>query len=128
MALQRRAGPPSFQRMLIREFDEGDWAQVWAIIAEVVRAADTFPYDPGMTVESAYPMWVEAPPGRTVVAADGEAVLGTAKMGTNRPGPGDHVATASFMVAREARGRGVGTALCRHALAWARERGWQTAG
>ncbi|QGN48400.1 GNAT family N-acetyltransferase [Micromonospora sp. WMMD558] len=110
--------------MRIREFDDADWAQVWLIVAEVVRAADTFAYDPGLTAGAAYPMWVEAPPGRTVVAVDGGAVLGTAKMGTNRPGPGDHVATASFMVAREARGRGVGTALCRHALAWARERGY----
>jgi ribosomal protein S18 acetylase RimI-like enzyme len=31
------------------------------------------------------------------------------------------VATASFMVAADARGRGVATALCRFALDWARE-------
>ncbi|HEX5080162.1 MAG TPA: GNAT family N-acetyltransferase [Geminicoccaceae bacterium] len=47
-------------------------------------------------------------------------MLGTAKMGLNRPGPGSHVATASFMVASDARGRGVATALCRFALDWAR--------
>lgn len=69
-------------------------------------------------------MWVESPPGLTVVAVDGDRVLGTAKMGTNRPGPGAHVSTASFMVAADARGRGVGTALCRYALDWARERGY----
>ena len=69
-------------------------------------------------------MWVERPPGLTVVADDGGRVLGTAKMGTNRPGPGSHVATASFMVATAARGHGVGTALCHHALDWARERGY----
>lgn len=45
-------------------------------------------------------------------------------MGTNRPGPGSHVSTASFMVAEDARGRGVGTALCRFALDWARTRGY----
>ncbi|GAB3933918.1 hypothetical protein GCM10027614_05950 [Micromonospora vulcania] len=75
-----------------------------------------------MTADAAYAVWVEPPPGRTVVAVDGERVLGTAKMGTNKPGPGAHVATASFMVAADARGRGVGTALCRDALAWARQR------
>ncbi|MEH0970550.1 GNAT family N-acetyltransferase [Micromonospora sp. CPCC 205546] len=110
--------------MHVREFQEPDWAQVWPIVHEVVRAQETFPYDPGLTAEQAYDLWVEAAPGRTVVAVDGDAVLGTAKMGTNRPGPGSHVATASFMVARAARGRGVGTALCRHALDWARERGY----
>ncbi|MEV4464658.1 GNAT family N-acetyltransferase [Micromonospora echinofusca] len=110
--------------MRIREFHEPDWAQVWPIIQEVVRAQEAFPYDPELSAEQAYGMWVEAAPGRTVVAVDGDAVLGTAKMGTNRPGPGAHVATASFMVARAARGRGVGTALCRHAVGWARERGY----
>jgi GNAT superfamily N-acetyltransferase len=108
----------------IRDFSEPDWAQVWAIVREVVRARDTFPYDPAMTEEEAREMWIEKPPDLTVVAVEGERVLGTAKMGTNRPGPGSHVSTASFMVAADARGRGVGTALCRFALDWARERGY----
>ncbi|MEV7231456.1 GNAT family N-acetyltransferase [Polymorphospora sp. NPDC051019] len=110
--------------MLIREFVEADWARVGPIIEEVVRAADTFTYDPAMTAEQAYRVWIEDPPGQTVVAVDGDRVVGTAKMGTNRPGPGSHVATASFMVAAGARGRGVGGALCRYALDWARDRGY----
>lgn len=110
--------------VLIREFVEVDWSMVWPIVREVVREQETFPYDPGLTAEQAYGMWVETPPGLTVVAVDGDRVLGTAKMGTNRPGPGAHVSTASFMVAADARGRGVGTALCRYALAWARQRGY----
>ncbi|MGQ5265154.1 GNAT family N-acetyltransferase [Micromonospora sp. ZYX-F-536] len=110
--------------MQIRTFVDQDWSQVWPIIEEVIRAQETFPYDPAMTAEQSYGMWAEAAPGRTVVAVDGERVLGTAKMGTNRPGPGAHVSTASFMVAADARGRGVGTALCRDALAWARQQGY----
>ncbi|HEY0001549.1 MAG TPA: GNAT family N-acetyltransferase, partial [Actinoplanes sp.] len=51
-------------------------------------------------------------------------ILGTAKMGPNRPGPGAHVATASFMVAADSRRRGVGAALCRAAVDWAVERGY----
>ncbi|MCY1139690.1 GNAT family N-acetyltransferase [Actinoplanes sp. Pm04-4] len=108
--------------MLIREFAESDWAQVWQIVRPVVRAADTFTYDPGMTEREARAVWIEAPPGETVVAVDGDEVLGTAKVGTNRPGPGSHVATASFMVAPASRGQGVGTALVRYALEWARRR------
>ena len=42
-------------------------------------------------------------------------------MGSNRPGPGSHVSTAIFMVASNARGRGVGRALGEYALSWARE-------
>jgi L-amino acid N-acyltransferase YncA len=108
----------------IRPFVEADWPQVWPIVREVVRAADTFAYDPAMTEAQAHATWIEALPGLTVVAADGDRILGTAKMGPNRPGPGAHVATASFMVATDARGRGVATALCRFALDWAREQGY----
>ena len=97
---------------------------MWAIIREVVQARETFPYDPEMTEDQARQMWVETPPGLTVVATEDGKVLGTAKMGTNRPGPGSHVSTASFMVAADSRGRGVGTALCRSALDWAKDRGY----
>ena len=110
--------------MEVREFAEADWAQVWPIVREVVQAQETYPYDPTMSEQEARDIWIEKPPGLTVVAVEGERVLGTGKMGTNRPGPGSHVSTASFMVATEARGRGVGTALCRFALDWARERGY----
>jgi GNAT superfamily N-acetyltransferase len=110
--------------MLIREYTNTDWPSVWPIFQEVVSAGDTYAYDPRWSSEQARGVWVEAPPGRTVVACDGSSVLGTAKMGPNRPGPGSHVATASFMVAADARGRGVGRALGEYALSWAREQGY----
>ena len=110
--------------MQIRKYIDADWPSVWPIFREVVTAGDTFAYDPGWSFEQAREVWVEAPPGRTVVACDGPLVLGTAKMGPNRPGPGSHVSTASFMVAGDARGRGVGRALGEHALSWAREQGY----
>jgi GNAT superfamily N-acetyltransferase len=108
----------------IREYLDSDWPSVWSIFREVVADGDTFAYDPGWSSEQAQNVWLEAPPGRTVVACDGSRVLGTAKMGSNRPGPGSHVSTASFMVASNARGRGVGRALGEYALSWAREQGY----
>ncbi len=108
----------------IRDFSEADWPKVWPIVQGIVLAEDTFTYDPAMTAEQAHGIWIAPPPGRTVVAVAGPRVLGTAKMGPNRAGPGAHVATASFMVAADARGRGVGTALLVDALAWAREQGY----
>ena len=110
--------------MLIREFDDNDWPQVWSIVRDVVQARETFTYDPEMTEEQARATWVEAAPGATVVAVDDDRVLGTAKMGPNRPGPGSHVSTASFMVAADSRGAGVGGVLCRFALDWARQAGY----
>lgn len=110
--------------MFIREYNESDWAAVWPIFREVVSARDTYVYDPEWSADEARNVWVEAPPGRTVVACEGERILGTAKMGPNRPGPGSHIATASFMVSSEARNRGVGRALGEYALEWAREQGY----
>ncbi|HEV2640962.1 MAG TPA: GNAT family N-acetyltransferase [Actinocrinis sp.] len=106
--------------MQIREFAEADWPEVWPIFEQIVRAGDTYAYDPDMTADQAHDTWIERPPARTVVAVDAGRIVGTAKMGPNRPGPGAHVSTASFMVAADARGQGVGGALCRHALDWAR--------
>jgi L-amino acid N-acyltransferase YncA len=110
--------------MMIREFTDADWPQVWPIIRAIVRAGDTFAYDPAMTEAAARAIWIEAAPGQTVVAVEGARILGTAKMGPNRAGPGSHIATASFMVAADARGQGVGTVLCRCALDWAKSHGF----
>lgn len=89
----------------IREYTSDDWPSVWTIFREVVTAGDTNAYDPDWSSEQAREVRVA---GHMVVACDGSRVLVTAKMGPNHPGPGSHVATASFMVASDARGRGVG--------------------
>lgn len=108
----------------IRRFEDADWPQVWPIIREVVRAGDTYTYDPALTENEARALWIQPLPALTVVAVDGDRILGTGKMGPNRAGPGSHVANASYMVAGDARGLGVGTALCRYSLVWARDAGY----
>jgi GNAT superfamily N-acetyltransferase len=60
-----------------------------------------------------------------VVAVDGPTVLGSAKMGPNRPGRGAHIATGSFMVDPGQQARGVGRALGEHVVSWAREAGYR---
>ena len=110
--------------IVIRNYTDSDWSSIWPIFHEVVAARDTYVYDPEWTSEQARNVWVEAPPGHTVVACEGSRLLGTAKMGPDRPGPASHIATASFMVASDARGRGVGRALGEYVLSWAREQGY----
>lgn len=110
--------------MHIRPFEQADWRQIWPIFHEIVTARETFAYDPDLTSDEARATWIETPPGLTVVAVDGTQVLGTAKMGRNRAGPGSHIATASFMVGAQARGRGVGAALLDFTQGWARQNGF----
>src|SRR5512132_110232 len=64
-------------------------------------------------------LWSTRPRGTTVVAIEGDKVVGAATIGPNRPGRGSHVAPASFMVPRASRGRGVGRRLGEYALQWA---------
>jgi len=109
---------------VIRELGEGDWEQVWPFWARTVAAGETYAYAGGLTSEQARALWCEPPPGRTVVLERGGRVLGSAKMGPNRPGRGAHVGTASFMVDETARGDGVGRALGEHVIAALREQGY----
>ena len=51
--------------MELRPFDEADWSQVWPIVRDIVRAADTFTYDPAMTAEQAHARRDTLPAGRT---------------------------------------------------------------
>ncbi|WP_407318143.1 GNAT family N-acetyltransferase [Isoptericola halotolerans] len=109
----------------IRTATRDDWPRVWPVVEPVVRAGETYAYPLDLTSEQAQELWMERPPGRTVVAVGEGEVLGTAKMGPNRPANGDHVGTASFMVADAARGRGVGRALAEHVIDWHREQGYR---
>ncbi|MGZ4593241.1 MAG: N-acetyltransferase family protein [Actinomycetes bacterium] len=111
--------------MLIRRADDGDWPRIWPTFAHIVAAGETYAYPDGLTLESARSLWMEEPPGQTVVAVEDDTVLGSAKMGPNRPGRGAHVATASFMVDPAHQGLGVGRALGRFAVEWARAEGYR---
>lgn len=117
--------------MEIRPATAGDWPRIWPFFTAIVAAGETYAYPEGLTLETARDLWMEAPPGLTVVAVEhdddgSEVVLGSAKTGPNRPGRGAHVATASFMVDPAQAGRGVGRALGVFVLDWARTQGYRS--
>ena len=108
----------------IRPARAEDWPSLWPIFDAIVQQGDSYAYPSDLTSEQAEALWLEPPPGATVVAlADGQ-IVGTAKMGPNRPGRGSHIATASFMVDPAARRLGVGRTLGHHVIDWATEQGY----
>jgi L-amino acid N-acyltransferase YncA len=110
--------------VVVRRIEDEDWGRVYEIFTGVIAEGETYAYREDVTSEMARSLWITGPPGETVVALRDDVILGTATFGPNRPGRGSHVATASFMVSRDARGLGVGRAMCEYAIAWAREKGY----
>ncbi|WP_046472092.1 GNAT family N-acetyltransferase [Allosalinactinospora lopnorensis] len=112
--------------MLIRDADLADWPAIWPFLRRIVAAGETYTWDRAVSEDRARALWFKEPPGRTFVAVDPDGtVLGSANMGRNHSGPGSHIATASFMVAPEHAGRGVGRALGEHVLDAARAGGYR---
>jgi GNAT superfamily N-acetyltransferase len=109
----------------IRAATDHDWPRIWPFFEATVRAGETYAYPLDLTLETGRDLWMADPPGATVVLEDGGDLLGSARMGPNRPGRGDHIGTASFMVAPEARGRGVGRALGEYVVQWHRDQGYR---
>lgn len=107
---------------VIRPYADTDWPAVAAIVEEVLAAGETYAM-PVLDDAAARDFWL-GQPGAVVVAEVEGSVVGTAKMGPNRPAQGSHIGTASFMVAEAARGHGVGRALGEHVVAWHREQGF----
>ena len=111
---------------MIREANEGDWDDIFPFFRAIVDAGETYAYPSGLEKDEARALWMERPPALTVVAQLDGDVVGSAKMGPNRPGRGSHVATASFMVSPQHQGQGVGMALGKFMVAWARESGYHS--
>lgn len=107
----------------IRPATEADWPRIWPFFESTVLEGETYAYPLDLTSDAARDLWLERPPGASVVLDEG-VILGSAKMGPNRPGHGDHIGTASFMVDPAARGRGVGRELGEYVVQWHREQGF----
>ncbi|MDZ4368301.1 MAG: N-acetyltransferase [Afipia sp.] len=108
----------------LRPATEDDDDAIWAIMAPVIRAGETYPLPRDLDRTGALAYWRVA--GNTVfVAADGGRVAGSYYLRANAGGGGAHVANCGYMVAPQARGRGVARAMCLHSLGEAKARGFR---
>src|SRR4029450_9446148 len=99
----------------IRAATAADRDAIWNIFREVVAAGDTYAFDPGMSRQDALGYWFQANT-RTYIAESSGRIFGTYILRPIQSGGGSHVANAAFMVARDARGQGIGRAMGEHCL------------
>lgn len=98
----------------VRALQEEDWPVVWRLMEPIIRAGETYPYAMDMTVDQARRMWLDVTEAAYVAEDDNGQLLGTYYIKPNQPTLGAHVANCGYMVAEQARGRGVATAMCEH--------------
>ena len=109
----------------LSDCQDQDWTRVFLFYRVIMAERKTYAFPENQTLEEARPWWMDQSPGQTIVAVDhDEVILGSAKMGPNRPGRGQHIATASFLVDPVHQGRGVGRLLGQYMIDWAREEGY----
>lgn len=112
----------------IRPASEADAPGIVAIGRELVRDGTTYFFTPDTSDAALRDYFLPRPDGPSpawpFVAVAEDGVVGCYVLRPNKPGRGGHVANASYAVAERARGKGVGTALCRHSLEEARRRGF----
>lgn len=108
----------------IREADSSDFDRLWPILEPIIRAGETYPYPSDTDSASAYRLWMELP-SATYIALEDRKAVGTYYLKPNQPGLGAHVCNAGYMVHGQARGRGIGRALCEHSIAEAQRLGFK---
>lgn len=107
----------------IREATPADWQGIWKIFREVISHGDTYTYAPDFTEAQARHIWIEDGCHGYVVT-HGEEVVGSFTLRTNKPGFGDHVANAGYMVHKDYRGRGIAQTMCNYSLKEAKRLGY----
>lgn len=109
--------------MPIRPATPDDVAGIAALILPVIRAGESYALPRDMSARDAVAYWC-APGHDVFVSEESGLLLGSYYLRANQAGGGDHVANAGYVVAAEARGRGVARALAAHSFDHARARGF----
>lgn len=106
----------------IVEIATDDFSLIWPVIQSTLAEGETFALDGDEAAARA--MW-NAPSRRRFAMIEHGRAVATYFLGPNQQGPGAHVANAGYVVAPEARGRGIAKQLCLHSLERAREAGFR---
>ena len=107
----------------IRAATKDDHDAIWKIFHEVIAAGATYPIDPDISRKDALAYWFQSG-AHTYIAEQRlrfsgkqkKQIVGSYTVHPNQSGGGAHVANAGFIVAKHARGQGIGRALGEHCL------------
>ena len=105
--------------MTIRRVTDSDRDAIWEIFREVIAAGETYPIDSDISRANALDYWFKHN-AYVFIAENGGQILGSYTLHANQGAGGAHVANAAFIVAKNARGRGIGRAMGEHCLSEAR--------
>jgi ribosomal protein S18 acetylase RimI-like enzyme len=107
----------------IRPAAPSDDDAIWQVIAPTLQAGETYPLPRDISRDDALAYW-RATGHEVFVAEDQERIVGSYYLRANNRGGGNHVANCGYIVAPNARGRGVARQMCAHSLDQARKRGF----
>jgi len=111
------------QSVKIRSATGRDRDAIWDIFREVIAAGETYPIDPNISREETLAYWFQSGAHSFVVEKSGQ-IVGSYTLHPNQGGGGAHVANAAFIVAKDARGQGIGRTLGEHCFKQARRIGF----
>jgi ribosomal protein S18 acetylase RimI-like enzyme len=111
--------------MQIRPFRSENWPHLWPLLQATFAAGDTYAFAPDSSEEDIFKAWVEAPRATYVASLGDGSIVGTYFLKPNQPGLGSHVCNCGYVVAPQARGQGVASAMCVHSQDEARALGFE---
>lgn len=109
---------------MIRETTKSDFEIFWPTFESIIKAQETYAFEPDMSFEEAYELWCVSSSASFVFEED-KQILGSYFMKANGMGPSNHICNCGYMISENSRGKGIARKLCEHSQQTALKLGFQ---
>ena len=124
VVLLERKFKKELNSLILRKAKPEDASVIWSIVEPIIRAGETYVFDPNSSREKMLDYWMAADKQTYVAERDGQ-ILGTFYLKANQPDRGSHVVNAGFMVSPDSSGKGIGKAMAEFSLIEAKRLGYR---